>query len=74
MSTEKKDQVDYCPRCGRAPEKDDKFCIACGAPVINRCTKKKSPLHKGCSKVNRHDAAFCSACGHPTTFREHGLL
>lgn len=68
------DNVPACIRCGRVPDKDDKYCISCGAPVINRCTKKKTPLHKGCSKINRPDAAYCSECGSPTTFKEWGLL
>jgi rRNA maturation endonuclease Nob1 len=71
---EKKEELEPCIRCGAMPEKDDKYCIRCGAPLINRCTKKKSPLHKGCSKINRRDAAFCAACGSPTVFREAGLI
>lgn len=68
------ENVPACVRCGRVPEKDDKFCIACGAPLINRCTKKKTPLHKGCGKINRPEAAFCSECGAPTVFKEWKLL
>ncbi|MDF2719498.1 MAG: hypothetical protein K0R28_6423 [Paenibacillus sp.] len=63
-----------CVRCGHQPEKTDKYCVRCGAPLVNRCTKKRSPLHKGCSKVNKQDAAYCADCGTPTLFRESGLL
>lgn len=72
MAEDKK--IEPCIRCGSIPEEKDKYCIHCGAPLVNKCTRPKSPLHAGCSKVNRRDAAFCSGCGHPTTFRVEGLL
>ncbi|MDF2721247.1 MAG: hypothetical protein K0Q59_922 [Paenibacillus sp.] len=67
-------EQDPCIRCGYQPEKTDKHCVRCGTPLVNRCSRKKSPLHKGCKKVNRRDAAFCADCGEPTDYGILGLL
>jgi RNA polymerase subunit RPABC4/transcription elongation factor Spt4 len=67
-------KVERCVRCRYMPEEKDKYCIRCGAPLINRCTDQKGLVHKGCNKVNRVDAAYCADCGSPTTFNLAGLV
>lgn len=75
MSGEDKKKEDvYCMRCYHKAEEKDKYCVLCGAPLINRCTEDKTLLSKGCNKVNRKEAAYCSACGAPTTFNLAGLV
>ncbi|MEC0228323.1 double zinc ribbon domain-containing protein [Paenibacillus alba] len=69
-----KSELQTCFRCQYVADKDDKYCIRCGAPLKNKCTKEKSLLHKGCSKVNKADAKFCSDCGTETTFSQWGLF
>lgn len=69
----KKEEV-RCVRCLHLAEEKDRFCVRCGAPLINRCSNEKTLLSKGCSKVNRKDAAYCSSCGAPTIFYLAGLI
>lgn len=71
--TETKEEV-RCIRCNQLAEEKDKFCVKCGAPLINRCSEEKTLLSKGCSKVNRKNAAYCATCGAPTTFNLAGLI
>jgi len=72
MDDKKKDK--YCARCNRKAEDGDKFCVGCGAPLINSCTNAGDMFVKKCSKVNRDDAAYCATCGAPTIFHREGLL
>ncbi|OCT14200.1 hypothetical protein A8709_25545 [Paenibacillus pectinilyticus] len=69
-----KDELQTCVRCKYVAVKEDKYCIRCGAPLKNRCTKEKSLMHKGCYKVNKADAKFCADCGTETTFNQLGLI
>ncbi|MDD9267761.1 zinc ribbon domain-containing protein [Paenibacillus sp. GCM10023248] len=69
-----KNELQQCVRCKFVTEKEDRYCIKCGAPLKNRCTREKTLLHKGCSKVNKPDAKFCADCGTATIFNEWGLL
>lgn len=63
-----------CPKCFHVADEKDSYCIKCGSPLINRCTKGASPNHKGCEAENRAEAAFCAKCGSPTVFGEMGLV
>ncbi|GFZ90368.1 hypothetical protein GCM10008018_40810 [Paenibacillus marchantiophytorum] len=67
-------ELQTCVRCHYVADKEERYCIRCGAPLKNKCTKEKSLLHKGCSKVNKADAKFCSDCGTATIFSELGLI
>ncbi|MCD1257325.1 hypothetical protein B5M42_000560 [Paenibacillus athensensis] len=73
MSDKKKEKL-VCVRCGFVTDDSDNYCIDCGAPLKNKCTKKASPLHGGCSKLNKPEAKYCAACGEKTTFHVWGLL
>ncbi|MEW9698883.1 zinc ribbon domain-containing protein [Paenibacillus sp. SI8] len=68
------EELQTCVRCGFVADKEEKYCIKCGAPLKNRCTKKKTPLHGGCGKINKRDAKYCSDCGTETLFSDMGLL
>ncbi|TXK85111.1 double zinc ribbon domain-containing protein [Paenibacillus sp. N3.4] len=68
------DELQTCVRCYHVADKKDKYCIQCGAPLKNKCTKKKTVLHAGCSKVNEPNAKYCADCGTETLFNEWGLL
>lgn len=63
-----------CVRCQHVADKNEKYCIRCGAPLVNRCSDEKGLLGKGCTKINRQDAAYCSQCGEPTFFHKAGLI
>ncbi|GIQ67867.1 hypothetical protein DUZ99_03100 [Xylanibacillus composti] len=66
--------VSQCVRCGNKPEKNEKYCKSCGAPLVNRCTYDGGLTGEPCTKENPADAAFCVACGQPTMFNRTGLL
>ncbi|KRE93119.1 hypothetical protein ASG89_06335 [Paenibacillus sp. Soil766] len=69
-----KNEQQTCVRCKYVAVKEDRYCIRCGAPLKNKCTKEKSLMHKGCYKVNKADAKFCADCGTETTFSQLGLI
>jgi RNA polymerase subunit RPABC4/transcription elongation factor Spt4 len=69
-----KNELQTCVRCKYVAVKEDRFCIRCGAPLKNKCTKEKSLMHKGCYKVNKADAKYCADCGTETTFSQWGLI
>ena len=71
---DKKKEKPTCIRCGHVGEENDKNCIKCGAPLINKCADEPGLVSKGCSHVNPPTAAFCSKCGHPTVFNQEGLV
>jgi hypothetical protein len=63
-----------CIRCGRISEEKHKYCIRCGAPLVNRCTNDGGLLGEPCNKINKQNAVFCMECGTYTTFYKAGLL
>jgi len=48
-----------CPQCGKINNKDAKFCINCGNPLIEDL-KTSCPV---CRKKNPADAKYCQECG-----------
>lgn len=68
-----KEKPKTCVKCFHVAEEKDKYCVRCGTPLVNLCTKEDSPNHKGCQAKNRPDAAFCAKCGSPTVYGEMGL-
>jgi len=74
MADKKKEPI-ACLRCQHIGDENDKHCVKCGAPLINRCGDEPGGLlSNGCSHVNRPDAAYCAKCGHPTLFHKEGLI
>ncbi len=74
MSSQKKEERHTCVRCGRLSDEGDKYCIFCGAPLINHCGDEPGLVSKGCKHINRKDAAFCAKCGYQTRFYLDGLI
>ncbi len=73
MADKEKEKI-TCVKCFYQADEKDKYCIKCGTPLVNRCTKDDSPNHKGCGAKNRPEAAYCSKCGSPTLFGEMDLI
>jgi len=48
-----------CPNCGYLASDSDRFCSACGSPLVHDglCASCRSPLDP--------DDVFCGACGYP---------
>ena len=69
-----KKELPVCIRCHRTGGEKDRFCISCGAPLINRCSDEPGLVSKGCRHVNLPDASYCARCGEETTFKKAGLL
>ncbi|WP_274363483.1 hypothetical protein [Paenibacillus thermotolerans] len=63
-----------CLRCGYEPDKKDQYCVACGAPVVNRCMDEGGLLNEPCNNVCGPNAAFCPKCGCKTAFNKAGLV
>ncbi len=63
-----------CVRCGHIAKKNTRYCVECGAPLINQCTNNGGLLGEACGHKNPSDASFCSKCGAYTTFHKAGLL
>lgn len=63
-----------CIRCLRNCGDKDRFCIDCGAPLVNSCTNRGGLTGEPCKKVNDREALFCISCGSPTLFQRYGLL
>ncbi|MFD1737316.1 hypothetical protein ACFSCX_12200 [Bacillus salitolerans] len=64
-----------CVRCSHVADDKDKYCIKCGAPLMNYCadTKRGKSKHH-CGANNKRDAHYCSKCGHETIFKQRGLI
>ncbi len=50
-----------CSRCGAELVSLDKFCIACGAPVMQREERPKCPR---CGTAITNEHVFCALCGY----------
>ncbi|WP_157279773.1 hypothetical protein [Paenibacillus swuensis] len=66
--------AERCYRCGHRPKEKEKFCTACGAPLLNRCSSDGGPLGDPCNKVNADSAVFCAHCGSYTNYYKIGML
>lgn len=73
MADDEKEPI-YCYRCKSTNYEGDKYCVHCGAPLVNRCMDEAGKLDKGCGAKNEPHAAFCVKCGHKTLFHHHGLV
>lgn len=70
----KKEELPVCVRCRKTGEEKDRYCTACGAPLINRCSDDSGLVSKGCGFINQPHAAFCAKCGEETVFKKAGLV
>lgn len=68
------DEQVTCIRCATASNKKNRYCLHCGAPLMNKCMNQGELLGEACGRVNPKDAVFCTKCGHYTAFHKAGLL
>ncbi|MFC7391754.1 hypothetical protein [Scopulibacillus cellulosilyticus] len=68
------DEYKSCVRCGNVCNAKDRYCIKCGAPLVNRCSDEPGLVSKGCRYVNDPEAAYCARCGEETLFSKHGIV
>lgn len=69
-----------CPKCNNEETNLGKYCIICGANLVNVCAGTEiydnghEDYREGCGTIAPGNARYCYKCGNETTFYQSGIL